>query len=162
MKVKFYKKIIISVFVIILFCILNASKSNATTKKGEWDISANDGQSNVTATLYDDGRFIISGTGKIKDFDKSEDRAYFENVREIKDVVVNQGITNIGKLTFDRCNNLETISLPEGIKKIGGGSFFDCHNLREIKLPDSIEEIDGSTFVRCYGIINFKILYGVQ
>ena len=35
MKVKFYKKIIISVFVIILFCILNASKSNATTKKGE-------------------------------------------------------------------------------------------------------------------------------
>ena len=164
MKYPLLKKFIILTLLILTGIIISSldNKSNASNLTGIWDISADDGQSNVTATLYDDGSFIISGTGAIKDFATSEDRGYYENILEIKNTVVEQGVTSIGRLTFDRCNNLENISLPEGIKKIGEGSFYECHKLKNIKLPDSVEAIGESSFVRCYKISDIQIPYGVK
>ena len=64
------KKIMLVITTILLaflyFTITNIS--NAADVEGTWDISADDGQSHVTATLYSDGNMIISGTGDMKDY----------------------------------------------------------------------------------------------
>ena len=138
------------------------NKSNASELIGEWNISANDGESNIIASLYDNGSLIISGRGEIIDFEKSDDRGYFDNINEIKNVVVEPGVTSIGRLTFDRCNNIETILLPDGLRKIGEGAFYECKKLKEVNLPESLEELGESVFIRCYQLTNIKIPFGID
>ena len=136
--------------------------SNAANETGRWNISKDDGQSNVTAILYDDGRFVITGTGEIKDYESGSDREYAEIKTEVKSAEVGQGITNLGKSTFKGFYNVETVSLPDGLKTIGNGAFYECNKLKEIKLPDSVESIGANAFGYCKKIKTIKIPYGIE
>ena len=42
------------------------------------------------------------------------------------DVVVPEGVTNIGDQAFYDCSSLTSITLPDGLTSIGDCAFYDC------------------------------------
>ena len=50
---------------------ITVSNAEEVTVIGTWDISKDDGTSKVTATLYNEGRFVISGTGEMDDYSRT-------------------------------------------------------------------------------------------
>ena len=58
-----------------------------------------------------------------------------------KDVIVPEGVTELGKYVFQGCAYMETLTLPEGLIKLGDGAINSCNSLRSIKIPDSLSDI---------------------
>ncbi|MEE3404828.1 MAG: leucine-rich repeat domain-containing protein, partial [Acutalibacteraceae bacterium] len=57
------------------------------------------------------------------------------------DVIIPDGITEIGTAAFEDCATLESITIPEGVTKIGTAAFEYCAALGRIVIPDSVTEI---------------------
>ena len=104
-----------------------------------WDISQN-GDGSVMATLSDDGTLTISGNGEMKDWRNSSDGAWYDN-REIKNVIINNGVTSIGKFAFSYCSNLISITIPNSVTSIGSFAFCRCTSLTSITIPNSVTSI---------------------
>ena len=142
---------------IIYFGITN--KSNAAAVVGTWDISADDGESNVTATLYDDGNFVISGTGKMIDCDddRASNRPFYSKIEYIKKVEIKNGVTSIGKNTFRHCISLTEITIPNSVTDIGMYEFSGCTSLKEITIPNSVTKIEYKAFNQCSSLTEISI-----
>ena len=85
------------------------------------------------------------------------------NSDEIKDipgkvnVIVKEGVTEIGASAFEDCSGLASITLPESVTKIGGAAFSRCSGLTSITLPESVTEIGDSAFSYCSGLTSITI-----
>ena len=102
---------------------------------------------NITWTLDEDGKLTLSGEGEMADI--NDNAPWFDHKLEIKTIVVDKGITKIGKNAFRELENVTSVSIPEGIKSIGDEAFKYCANLKTIKLPDSLEIIGSYAFFKC-------------
>lgn len=128
---------------------------------------------NVYYDLGDDGVLTITGTGEMYDFNFYDSPLYQAN--NIKEVVIEYGITNIGsdafrdchylkkvsiptsvteigKLAFYRCTSLNYITIPNTIVQIGSGTFWDCESLEQIVLPESLVSLSDSMFDNCISL----------
>jgi len=128
--------------------------------------------SNVKATLSD-GTLTISGTGDMCDFwDSSGDGItsttggeapwwFDESTRDaIQNVVIQNGVTNIGNRAFKDCSYLQTITIPNTVTIIGRRAFDNCPSLQEIEIPSSVTEIEGEAFYNCSGLNTVTIENG--
>ena len=77
-------------------------------------------------------------------------------------IVVQDGITKIGKGAFENCGHIKEIILPEGITEICENAFKGCHNLQNIVLPASVKKIGNGAFSNCRKLNNFIIPEGVE
>ena len=79
---------------------------------------------------------------------------------ELKKVEFEEGtetiITRICQVDFFE-NKLEEIIIPDGVTEIGDSAFAGCKNVKEIKLPETLETIGYCAFVRCTGLESIKI-----
>ena len=101
----------------------------------------------------EDDTLIISGTGDMDDYmqrytPREEDDpqcVYGTNApwdsEVFSRVVIENGITAIGKLTFSNRYGLYSVTLPESLTRIGESAFFCCRNLEEINL-DAVTTLD--------------------
>ena len=64
------------------------------------------------------------------------------NMQSIQNVVIGDGITNIGKEAFDSASNLQSVTGMKDVTTIGGGAFSDATSLT-LDLPDSLQSIGG-------------------
>ena len=72
----------------------------------------------------DTGTLTISGKGKMDDYLWGTDNPpWYEFSRDIKSVVIEEGITHIGKQAFAGCNSIEDVEIPNSIKSIGTLAF---------------------------------------
>lgn len=71
------------------------------------------------------------------------------HLSSLKNVVLNEGIEEIGYGSFMMCRNLTSISLPDSLKTIGYSAFTYCQSLKTIDLPDSLQTISGQAFSGC-------------
>ncbi|MBR3431804.1 MAG: leucine-rich repeat protein [Clostridia bacterium] len=111
---------------------------------------------NVTWTLSDDGVLRISGTGRMSDD--------FEGGGEseaIKTVIIEDGVTSIGKYAFRGCSSLTSITIPESVTYIGNQAFFRCSSLTSITIPDGVTEIGEHAFDGCSSLTSITIPDGV-
>ena len=106
---------------------------------------------NLTWTLSHEGTLTISGRGDMIDgyLGDAGRPSWYGYVKQITDVVIEEGVTSIGDHAFDGHNALETITMPEGIRRIGDYAFFCCESLTAIQLPDSLKEIGNRAFTLC-------------
>ena len=98
-----------------------------------------------TWTLSDDGTLTISGTGEMTD----SEYPWASQRTDVKKVIVEKGITAIGRSAFNGMSNLTSVSLPEGLEKIGGSALDGCSKLSEITIPESVTTIGDSAFNFC-------------
>ena len=112
--------------------------------------------------LSQDGMLRILGSGAMSDFPYDDSVPWDEFRDMIKSVVIENGVTSIGRYAFIRCENLETISLPESITEIGLSAFQSCTSLKTIDLPDNIEELPKQAFTRCSSLESIKLPKNLQ
>ncbi len=91
-----------------------------------------------------------------------------ENGRLIKyegsggDVVIPDGVTEIGDRVFQYCRGLTEVVIPATVKRIGNGAFRNCENLRRAALGMRVEEIDDEVFRGCFSLQRIAIPAGVR
>ncbi len=106
---------------------------------------------NLTWTLDDSGTLIISGTGEMKDY--SMNSPWFSDNFEdyfIEKVVIQEGVTSVGRLAFCACHNLKDVQLPKSLTAINYGAFALCENLETVNdIPENVITISGETFNGC-------------
>ena len=113
------------------------------------------GESSVTWSLFEDGILIISGTGAMADWEYSEPAPWSDYRPEIKTVVINPGITVIGRCAFDRCTNLTNVTIPDSVTCIKFWAFHAC-GFTDITIPEGVERIE-SAFYECWALTNIVI-----
>ena len=72
---------------------------------------------NVTYTLDSNGLLTISGSGDM--FKSGIGDSPFRYNSDIKKVVIDEGVTNIGYEAFRACSNLATIKVSNSVTSIG-------------------------------------------
>lgn len=103
------------------------------------------------------GVMTVSGDGEIPDMGQAhvegeEDPGENWNTGwiaiedTIKRIVIQEGITAIGRSAFASCKNLVAVELPDSLKKIGTYAFNYCLSLAEIKLPKGLVYIGRGAF----------------
>lgn len=81
--------------------------------------------------------------------------------RELKEVVIEEGVTEIGMDAFSVCTSLETVTLPESLQKIGEKAFSYCTSLKTINIPDSVNVIGPKAFFFCKSLTSIDIPEGI-
>ena len=111
---------------------------------------------NLTWTLDSEGTLIISGTGRMPEFEWNG-MPWYNDLDLITSVQIGNGVTNIGYNAFNKCAQLTSVTLPDGLEKISALAFYYCSSLPEIDLPDSLTEVGESAFFACESLQNITI-----
>lgn len=72
-------------------------------------------------------------------------------------VIVDQGVTRIGKQAFRFPKNVKKITIPSSVKKIGEGAFWDSEGLTSITIPASVTHIGDYAFAGCSGLTKITV-----
>lgn len=64
----------------------------------------------------------------------------------MKEVLLGEGLTEIGEGAFEGCAKLKEIALPDGLTDIGPEAFRGCAELRGVALPDSVVRVGEAAF----------------
>ena len=104
----------ICIFVLATLSVMTASAETYSGECGE----------NVTWTVdTDTGVLTISGEGAMWDYydERPEwsDEYDWENPRNVKTAVIEEGITYIGAWAFSSCYSLKTVHIPASVEEIG-------------------------------------------
>ena len=119
-----------------------------------WTKTESDG---LTWTLYEDGTLTISGTGAMKDYNINDTQSPVINHQNVKKVVVEEGITNVGNYAFYFCENLTSLTLPDSVTSIGDSAFDTCRGLTNITIPEGVTNIGDCAFYDCSNLTSITI-----
>ncbi len=100
-------------------------------------------QAAITWTLSDDGTLTISGTN-MPNYDS--DSPWYSQRNEIKNVVIEDGVANIGDYAFCDCKNLASATISNSVIRIGEYAFSGCSSLNTITIPSSVTSIAQKAF----------------
>lgn len=122
---------------------------------------------NVTWVL-ENGVLTVSGTGPMADIElqvsMSEESsaviAWSEYAEFIEKVVIEEGVTRIGKNAFANCGKLTDVQIANTVESIGGDAFLWCWNLVEVTVPDSVKTIESYAFSE-NGIVSISLGKGI-
>lgn len=118
--------------------------------------------SNLTWTLDSNGTLTIAGTGEMTDYrppdliDGKELSPWCKNL-DVKNVVIQSGVTNIGEYSFYYCEKLSMVNMPNSIVSIGGGAFAGCTALADVNLPAHVTTIGNNAFLNCSSLSDIVI-----
>ncbi len=130
-----------------------------------------------------DRTLTISGTGEMGDYESCEETPWAKYRNEIKKIVIQEGITVIGRETFSGCKeselilpenslvtiregafadnvSLQSVTLPETLKTIEYGAFDFCSSIKSLVIPGTVEYVEG--FKYCTGLETVVLSEGVK
>ena len=87
---------------------------------------------------------------------KIADRTFY-SLPALTDVVIGEGITEIGVSCFFECTHLTSVSLPDSLKTIGKTAFSTCTGLSSVTIPENVTTIGHSAFYKCTSLTQFVI-----
>ena len=79
----------------------------------------------------------------------------------VKEIVIEDGVQNIGEYAFCGCTGLTSITVPNSVTSIGVAAFSGCTNLTSITIPDGVTILANSVFYGCTGLTSITIPDGV-
>ena len=114
------------------------------------------GGKNLAWGLDSEGTLTIFGSGKMADFEKgwNNDRSEYiittpwhEYKDSIKTLVIENGVTSVGKNAFYEFENFEgTLVIPETVSEIGDFAFYGCGFDTNLTIPGNVKIIGESAF----------------
>ena len=105
-----------------------------------------------TWTLDDDGLLTISGNGAMADYGFCGPWG-----DKIKNVVIESGVTAIGKEAFSGCTSLVSVTIGDYVTTIVDYAFFGCTSLASVTIPDSVTSIGAGAFKGCAGLESLTV-----
>lgn len=147
-KKLFYYTVTLCLIVgIVMIFAINASAEKLTGDCGE----------NVTYELdTDTGVLIISGSGEMKDFGWCS-APWYSKKSYIKEVIIGEGITTVGKYAFMQCDALTKVDFPNSLETIKDSSFYYCSKLTNLDIPDGVQSIEYGAFNGCSALTELVI-----
>jgi hypothetical protein len=120
-------------------------------------IAFNTVHAEITWNLSDDGTLTISGKD-MPDYDRGDNKAPWSSQRgKIKEIVIENGVTNIGKYAFLNCRSLTSVTIPNSVTKIGSYAFYNCSSLTSVTIPNSVTSIGSAAFRNCSSLTSVTI-----
>ena len=113
-----------------------------------------------TVTL-NNGTLTVSGKGAMADYTQSDKRPWDGNRNDITSVVVESGVTSVGKNTFESFSNLTSVTLPEDFTAIGPYAFCNCSSLQSITIPSTVTSIGEGAFDGCSAMTSVTLPEGL-
>ena len=128
-----------------------------------------------TWTLDDDGLLTISGNGAMADYgfcgpwgDKIKNvviesgvtaigKEAFSGCTSLVSVTIGDSVTSIGNFAFRYCTSLVGVTIPDSVTSIGTGAFFGCTSLVGVTIPDSVTSIGAGAFDVCAGLESLTV-----
>jgi hypothetical protein len=77
--------------------------------------------------------------------------------KNVKSIIIGDGITGIGIYAFDGCSNLASIMIPYSVRTIGSYAFVRCSALVSIAIPSAVGTIGGGAFHSCTSLASITI-----
>lgn len=107
-----------------------------------------------TWTLDDNGVLTISGEGKTDSY--RQGTAPWGT--GIKELIVDEGVTQIGKSAFQDCTELTKVTLPDSLTQIGNVAFNNCTALQSITIPKNVTRLGTTAFYNCTNLLSVEFL----
>lgn len=134
--------------------------------------TVNEGKDVVWSCDTETGVLTISGSGKMDSYSNADIRRginppwegtapYYEDscVPFIRHVIVEEGVTALGRFSFINLIHLSTISLPEGLESVSYESFGGC--ITSVTIPSTVKSLDFRAFERCDFIESITLLSSI-
>lgn len=64
----------------------------------------------------------------------------------LKEVVIENGVTELGYGVFSYCPSLSSLTLPSTLTKIGSDVFEECYALSSVAIPEGVDDISRVAF----------------
>ena len=87
---------------------------------------------NTTWTLSSDGVLTIGGSGSMSDYYGGSAAPWAHRRVDIKKIVINTGVTSIGRYVFQNFNNLADLTFPTSLKVVDSFALSGCDKLRNV------------------------------
>ena len=82
------------------------------------------------------------------------DNRAFYHCDSLTNVIIPNGVTNIGEDVFADCTSLTSVTIPNGVISIGEDAFYNCTSLTRITIPNSVASIGEDAFYNCTSLTN--------
>lgn len=86
--------------------------------------------------------------------------AYTFNTQDVKSIVVEEGITELGEWTCAFFHNAESVQLPNSLTTLGGGAFLEDTSLTVVTVPQNVNTMQVATCVSQNHMAGDDIDYG--
>ena len=110
---------------------------------------------NLTWTIDYEGTLIISGKGDMYNWDY-DGSPWFSNRKDIKTIIIENGIASIGDYAFWDCSSLTRVTISDSVTSIGEWAFSDS-GLTSITIPRSMTIIGDHAFRNCSSLTSITI-----
>ena len=128
------------------------SASGDCSAEDDWN-STND----VSWVLDDNGTLTISGTGQMRGYSNSSTAPWFSERLNVKNVVIENGVTHVGSYAFYYCVNLQSVTVSPTVRSIGYYAFLGCTALPSVKLPEGVTALQEGAFSGCVALAQAQL-----
>ena len=87
----------------------------------------------------------------------SPNKDLYINGEKVANLVIPEGVTQIGDYAFYYFRGLASITIPESVEYIGKYAFFSCSSLTSINIPNNLTQISDATFMHCKSLTSVTI-----
>lgn len=145
MKTKKLLTLIITAVIILCVVPAIAMSANATETSGT--------TGDCTWTL--DGTVLtISGNGTMENYSSGTSIPWGTSITK---VVIQPGVTYIGRYAFYNCSRLSSVLIPDSVLGIQDYAFYNCSSLTSITIPDSVRFIRSNVLSGCSSLESITI-----
>ena len=144
--------VILAIFAVLLLGSASGNSGSSRTASGPQESSWS--YSSSTNTLY------IKNDMAMMDYTRAGDSPWAGLA--ITKVVIEDGVTKIGKFAFTNLQQLTSVQIPDSVKTIGNSAFARCSSLRQIDIPGSVTEIGDWAFACCSKLREVNLSEGLK
>ncbi len=102
------------------------------------------------------GTLTISGTGNMVNWESASVVPWSKYMSEIRNVVIQNGITNVGRAAFYNATNLTSVTIPDSVTAISSNAF-QRTALSSVTLSVYVTSIGLEAFAGCQNLREIKI-----
>lgn len=107
-------------------------------------------------------KLVISGTGKMDDINAWSPKPWeADGMKNICEVVLEEGVENLGESALNQMDYVTKVTLPESLKMIGAFAM-QRTGIEDINIPDGVESIGECAFLNCRSLRTVRIGRGVK
>lgn len=128
--------------------------TNKNENYGETSIGGDCGKN--AKWKLENGTLYIYGSGAMDNY-SLESRPEWNVYRaDIKSVVIENGITSIGDMSFYECYEMEKVDIADSVSDIGEWAFSYCRSLESVAIPEKVTVLRLAVFAQCNKLTNIS------